>query len=207
MDLALLRALIGLLSARRCVDEGGAGRSRGVVLSRRSSLPCPPPTASRRPRHFPVLPVIDGASLPASRRRGAEEALPAPMTTFRPFHSPYAGGFLGDRSRLQVAFRGLRPLPTGSAPPWSLYGMELYDVAGFASCCGPAGCSPPLRDFVAPSTAGSLPPPRAVLPRTLASPRAGLSPAGCPELVRLGGPSPPSRNTGRTGNQLQYFGA
>src|ERR671919_592099 len=151
MDLALLRALIGLLSARRCVDEGGAGRSRGVVLSRRSSLPCPPPTASRRPRHFPVLPVIDGASLPSSRRRGAEEALPAPMTTFRPFHSPYAGGFLGDRSRLQVAFRG-------------------------------------------------LPPPRAVLPRTLASPRAGLSPAGCPELVRLGGPSPPSRNTGRTGS-------
>ena len=33
------------------------------------------------------------------------------------------------------------------------------------------------------STAGSLPTPGAVLPGTLASPRAGLTPAGCHELV------------------------
>src|SRR5215468_4457463 len=42
------------------------------------------------------------------------------------------------------------------------------------------------------STTGSHPPPGAALPGTLASPRAGLTPAGCHELVaRLRRPPPP----------------
>src|SRR6266508_4420451 len=41
------------------------------------------------------------------------------------------------------------------------------------------------------STAGSRPPPGAALPGTLASPRAGLTPAGCHELLaRLRRPPP-----------------
>ena len=58
------------------------------------------------------------------------------------------------------------------------------DAAGFTSCCGPASRSPPHRDFVAPlRRTGSLPPPGAVLPGTLTSPRTGLTPAGQRELV------------------------
>jgi hypothetical protein len=38
----------------------------------------------------------------------------------------------------------------GSAPPWSAHAGFSNDAAGFASCCGPATCSPPCRDFVAP---------------------------------------------------------
>ena len=40
---------------------------------------------------------------------------------------------------------------TGSAPSWSSSRRAaVTTLAGFASCCGPASCSPPLRDFVAP---------------------------------------------------------
>jgi hypothetical protein len=59
-----------------------------------------------------------------------------------------------------------------------------YDAAGFASCCGPASCSPPseallLRFDTAVLTTTS----GAALPGTLVSPRTGLAPAGCHELV------------------------
>jgi hypothetical protein len=58
------------------------------------------------------------------------------------------------------------------------------DAAGFTSCCGPVSCSPPDRGFVAPlRPPGSHPASGAALPRTLASPRTGLTPAGCRELV------------------------
>lgn len=66
--------------------------------------------------------------------------------------------------------------------------------------------APLKRDFVAPlRRTESLPPPGAVLPRTLVSPRTGLSPAGCRELVarftlRHHLLPPASRAAGRTRN-------
>jgi len=58
--------------------------------------------------------------------------------------------------------------------------VQIHDAAGFASCCGPAGCAPPRGDRRSTSTPASRPTPGAPLPRTLASPRTGLTPAGCP---------------------------
>jgi len=58
--------------------------------------------------------------------------------------------------------------------------VQIHDAAGFASCCGPAGCAPPGGDRRSTSTPASRPTPGAPLPRTLASPRTGLTPAGCP---------------------------
>ena len=58
-----------------------------------------------------------------------------------------------------------------------------YDAAGFTSCCGPASCHPLNGMCCSASTPDSHPMPGAALPRTLASPRTGLAPAGCPELV------------------------
>jgi IS5 family transposase len=58
---------------------------------------------------------------------------------------------LGTRSRFPGAVRGLRRVK------WRLGSLLVPrtrafsdDAAGFASCCGPASCSPPCRGFVAP---------------------------------------------------------
>ena len=120
------------------------------------------------------------------RRPGAEEgASPVPTTPFRPFHAPCAGGFVRTRSRIFGAVRGLRPPFIGSAPPWPRSRGGLSDdAAGFAPCCGPVGCTASTtRRCRSASTPGSRPAPGAVLPGTLASPRTGLAPAGCRELV------------------------
>ena len=51
------------------------------------------------------------------------------------------------------------------------------DAAGFTSCCGLVSRSDPA------SHPASRPRTGASLPGTLASPRTGLAPAGCPQLV------------------------
>jgi len=80
--------------------------------------------------------------------------------------------------------------------------VQIHDAAGFASCCGPAGCAPPRGDRRSTSTPASRPTPGAPLPRTLASPRTGLTPAGCPELDARLHPNllscPDARTAGRT---------
>jgi len=83
--------------------------------------------------------------LPPPAGAGSRRVSPVPRTTFRPFHAPYAGRFLRTRSRLPGAFRGLRPVRAGSAPPWPPQAVNNYDAADFASCCGPAVRSSPLR--------------------------------------------------------------
>jgi hypothetical protein len=103
-----------------CVDEARALRSRRVVLSRRSSLLRPAPTASRPPGHFPGSPVIGGHRFPPPAAAGPRRLSPVPRTTFRPFNAHYAGGSIGARSRFQGAFRGLRRSRIGSAPSLSL---------------------------------------------------------------------------------------
>ena len=65
------------------------------------------------------LPGLAGyrqALLPEPRSSGPPRASPVPTTPFWPFHAPYAGGFLGTRSRLPGAVHGLRHWNAGSAP-------------------------------------------------------------------------------------------
>jgi len=88
--------------------------------------------------------------------------------------------------------------------------VQIHDAAGFASCCGPAGCAPPTGDRRSTSTPASRPTPGAPLPRTLASPRTGLTPAGCPELDARLHPNllscPDARTAGRTSIYLAGCG-
>ena len=142
----------------------------------------------RLPLDRPPLPGFTGYRqhrFPTPAGSGPRRPSPVPTTTFQPFHAPCAGRFLGTSSRTSGAVHGLRPRETGSAPPCPAHRAGVpNDAAGFASCCGPVSCSPPHRGFVAPlRPPGSHPASGAALPRTLASPRTGLTPAGCRELV------------------------
>src|SRR6266496_5577800 len=110
-------------------------------------------------------------------------APPVPAATFRTFHAPYAGRFLG------------AALPGSSPLPWPSPGLPrarlllvrpqagANDAAGFASCCRPLSCSPRrafdagLRPDQLPGRAASL------LPGLLAATRTGLTPAGDDELA------------------------
>jgi hypothetical protein len=56
---------------------------------------------------FPASPVIGRHCFPNPAGSGPPRASPVPTTPFRPFHAPYAGGFLGTRSRLPGAVHGL----------------------------------------------------------------------------------------------------
>jgi hypothetical protein len=85
------------------------------------------------------------ALLPSPAGTGPRRVSPVPRTTFWPFHAPYAERFLRTRSRLPGAFHGLRPVRAGSAPPWPPQAVNIDDAADFASCCGPARRSTPLR--------------------------------------------------------------
>ena len=77
----------------------------------------PAPTAARPPGHFPGAPVIDQASLTATRQAtGPRRLSRVPRTTIRTFNAQYAGGFLSARSWTEKAFHGLRRGLTGSAP-------------------------------------------------------------------------------------------
>ena len=90
---------------------------------------------------------------------------------------------MSTRSRFPGAVHGLRPFGTGSAPPCLAHARCRDDAAGFTRRCGLVSCHPldgvsSLRfDGGLSTDAGSQ------LPGTLASPRAGLAPAGCPQLV------------------------
>jgi len=157
----------------------------GLCCPRPSSGTTTPSDSLSATRHFPGPPVIGGNCFPDPAGSGPRRASPVPTTPFWPFHAPYAGGFLGTRSRLPGAVHGLRHWNAGSAPSWPARAGIPNDAAGFASCCGLASCTHPA------STPGSRPMPGVLLPGTLASPRAGLTPAGCRELVarlRRGGP-------------------
>ncbi len=99
---------------------------------------------------------------------------------------------MGTRSRFPGAVRGLRPRNTGSAPSWSACAGILDDAARLRLTLR-TGQSPvpSMRRSSSASTPGSRPTPGVLLPGTLASPRTGLAPAGCRELVaRLRGCHP-----------------
>jgi hypothetical protein len=80
----------------------------------------------------------------STRKVGAEEGLSSSLviqlSVPRPLRlSPSSSFYIPDD------FRGLRPIHTGSAPSCPAEAGNLYDAADFASCCGPAICSTPLR--------------------------------------------------------------
>jgi hypothetical protein len=154
------------------------------MLSRSSSLLLPPPTSAR---HFAVsqgrwistswLPGTEGwppaaLCLPASRRIS-----PVPGTTFRPFRASCAGRFLATRSKFPGVVRGLRPLGKGSTPPRPPHGrtgvttlQASRDVTDWS--VAPPRFAPGLSTTHGGFTTG-----------TPASPRTGLAPAGCPQLI------------------------
>jgi hypothetical protein len=114
------------------------------VLSRPSSLLRPPPTPSRLPTTSPSR-AYRSARYPSAADR-AEEGLPSsqdnPLTVPRPLRREVPQRPLQDQERL--------PWPS---PIRDRFGSSFtrpktrlpIDVAGFASCCGPASCSTPLR--------------------------------------------------------------
>jgi hypothetical protein len=126
-----------------------------------------------------------GSAPVATARLGPRRASPVPRTAFWPFNTHYAGEFLGTRSRFRGAFRGLRLNLTGSAPSWSA--SRRVCVTTLSRVSLPLQTGQLLAPFQglchSASTAGSRPTSGAMLPGTLASPRARLALAGCPELV------------------------
>jgi hypothetical protein len=155
-------------------------------------LCCPPPHSYYDPLrllsagcHFPGSPVIDSTASQPPQGRGRGGPLQFPRQPSNRSTPPAPGGSLAPAPGPIDAVHGLRPRETGSAPPCPAHRAGVpNDAADFASCCGPVSCSPPHRGFVAPlRPPGSHPRPGAALPRTLASPRTGLTPAGCRELV------------------------
>ena len=126
-----------------------------------------------------------GLRLPASPASGPRRVSPVPRTTFWPFNALCAGEFLGTRSRIRGAFRGLRLNLTGSALSWSA--SRRVCVTTLTRVSLPLQTGQLLAPFQglcrSASTPGSRPTPGAVLPGTLASPRTRLALAGCPELV------------------------
>jgi hypothetical protein len=132
------------------VDEAGVLPIRpGCVVPGHQAVLRPPPT----PWWPPVTSRCVGyrrACFPSPAGSGPPRASPVPTTPFWPFHAPYAGGFLGTRSRLPGAVHGLRHRNTGSAPSWSARAGIPDDAAGFASCCGLASRPPPLWDGLPP---------------------------------------------------------
>ena len=141
----LSRVLLGLTAMHRLLpgssstDEAGALRiGPGCVVLDPRSLLSPPPTPTRLDATSRSTVIRTGCSRAAGP--GPGRASPVPVTTFRTFHVPYAGGFFG------VALPGSSRLPWPS-PCYSRLGSLLSpcgagvsNAADFASCCGPHGC-------------------------------------------------------------------
>jgi hypothetical protein len=137
----------------------------------------------RRPlgrRPLPGLPGYRSTCFPPPAAAGPRRASPVPRSTVQPFRSPYAGEFLGTRSRTRSAFHGLHSpkrarlslaLPAGRSRMTAL--QDSLDATDQSLATPPIeGRDIPLR------RTGSHPPPGTSLPGTLASPRTGLTPAG-----------------------------
>ena len=152
-------------------------------MSRPSSLLRPPPTASRRHRHFPGSPVIGGPA-PVPRRGGAEEALSSSHDSLLAVPRPRRRGV--PRHPLQAPWWLPWPSPFhhGLGSPLVLLAeASVTTLVGRMMLRTGQSLAPSQGLRRSASTAGSRPTPGAVLPGTLASPRTGLTPAGCRELL------------------------
>ncbi len=146
------------------------------MLSARSPVLRPPPIPSRPPAISRSL-AYRRVCFP-DPQSGVEEGLPSSQDNLLTVPRPLRRRIFSVHSRTKNAFHGLHPSATGSAPS-----------------------SPPTRDgcalrrcrlrfmlrtgqlFHPASHPASQPRTGVSLPGTLVSPRTGLTPAGCPELV------------------------
>src|SRR5215218_7054817 len=171
------RALTDPLPATPASMKQGPFPGAGLCCPAPSSGTTTPSDCLSATRHFPALAGYRRELLPGPRRFGAEEALSSshdtPLTIPRPL-------------RRRVPWHPLQALwcrPWPSPAEWRL-GSLLAAVAVFLTTpqasLDAADWSVALRPA---STPGSHPTPGAALPGTLASPRTGLTPAGCRELV------------------------
>jgi hypothetical protein len=130
-------------------------------------------------RHFPGSPVIGAHRFPHPAGHGAEEALPSSQDDHPPVPRPIRRGV------------PRRPLPDPRRLPWP---SPLWNRLGTPS--SPRQCAGPVTTLAQASLAlrtgrllgpashpASRPRTGAPLPRTRASPQAGLTPAGRPELL------------------------
>src|SRR5215204_1503023 len=171
------RALTDPLPATPASMKQGPFPGAGLCCPAPSSGTTTPSDCLSATRHFPALAGYRRELLPGPRRFGAEEALSSshdtPLTIPRPL-------------RRRVPWHPLQALwcrPWPSPAEWRL-GSLLAAVAVFLTT--PQASLDAADWSVAPrpaSTPGSRPTPGAALPGTLASPRTGLPPAGCRELV------------------------
>ena len=140
---------------------------------------CPLRLPLGRPGHFPVLPVIGQASLPAiPQTAGPRRLSRVPTMTVRAFNAHYAGGFLSARSWNKDAFHGLRRVASDSAPSCPHQSRVRMTTLTQASLTLQTARS--LRPASHPTSRSRT---GASLPGTQASPRTGLAPAGHRELV------------------------
>ena len=117
------------------------------MLSRRSALLRPAPTAARPRNPFPGFAGYRRASLPATpQQAGPRRLSPVPRTALRPFHAPYAGGSFSVRSWIPDAFHGLHRAQTGSAPSTSAQRRGCDDAcSGFTHVTDRTVAPAPLR--------------------------------------------------------------
>jgi hypothetical protein len=126
-------------------------------------------------RHFPGAPVIDGPA-PGPRRTRAEEGLSSSRDTLLHVPRPLRRRVL--RRPLQVPKR----LPWPSPNPHRLGTLSFPPKREPSRRCRLRFTLRTEQLLHPASTPASRPDPGASLPGTLASPRTGLTPAGCREL-------------------------
>jgi hypothetical protein len=164
-------------SPSSCIDEARALCSRRIVLSRRSSLRRPAPTASRPPSHFPGSPVIGGHRFPPPAAAG-------------PRRSPQFPGRPSTRSAPTTPEGQSAPAP---GPETFFMAFAVCESARHPlrrvddACSGFAHAADRTVASAHASHPASLLRTEALLPGTRASARTGLSPAGRPELVARSG--------------------
>ncbi len=122
----------------------------------------------------------------ATARLGAEEGLSSSQDSLLAVQRPLRRRVLGHPLQVPGCFPWPSPLfhRLGSLLARLSAGHNSRRLLGLRCRCRPDQLLAPLQGLCcSASTAGSRPTPGAVLPGTLASPRARLALAGCPELV------------------------
>jgi hypothetical protein len=114
------------------------------VLSRPSSLLRPPPTPSRPPA-ISRIPVIGKARSRSPQDRGQGGPLQFPRQPSDRSTSPTPEGSSAPAPGPQAPSMAFAKSTQARHPLFPAHRGSLHDAADFASRCGPASCSTPLR--------------------------------------------------------------